>query len=87
MIVHVPEKGTIAIGSDADLTLWDPERKVTLTQSLMYHGSDHTPYEGIEVTGWPVTTILRGQIIFDDGQPAVTKGFGQFMTRQVTGRL
>lgn len=79
-----PTKGTIAIGSDADVTLWDPAKKVTLTQSLMHHGSDYTPYEGMEVTGWPVTTILRGQVIFDAGQPVVAKGFGQFIARETT---
>ncbi len=82
-----PAKGTIAVGSDADITLWDADRKVTLTQSLMHHGSDYTPYEGIEVTGWPVTTILRGSVIFDDGQPVAAKGFGRFLTRGVTGRV
>ncbi|MBO9196897.1 dihydropyrimidinase [Rhizobium sp. 16-449-1b] len=82
-----PAKGTIAIGSDADITLWDADRKVTMTQSLMHHGSDYTPYEGIEVTGWPVTTILRGKVIFDDGQAVVEKGFGQFLSRDLAGRL
>jgi len=82
-----PAKGTIAIGSDADITLWDADRTVTMTQSLMHHGSDYTPYEGIEVTGWPVTTILRGKVIFDDGQAVVEKGFGQFLSRDTAGRL
>jgi dihydropyrimidinase len=82
-----PAKGTIAIGSDADITLWDPDKKVTLTQSLMRHGSDYTPYEGIEVTGWPVTTILRGEVIFEAGQPKVTKGFGRFLSRETAGRI
>ena len=50
-----PRKGSIAIGADADIALWDPERRVTITQDLMHHGSDYTPYEGLEVTGWPVT--------------------------------
>jgi dihydropyrimidinase len=76
-----PAKGTIAIGSDADITLWDATRKVTLTQSLMHHGADYTPYEGLEVTGWPVTTILRGEITFDNGQPVAKKGLGQFLSR------
>jgi len=82
-----PAKGTIAIGSDADITLWDADRRVTMTQSLMHHGSDYTPYEGIEVTGWPVKTILRGKVIFNDGRALVEKGFGQFLAREVAGRL
>ncbi|OJY72078.1 MULTISPECIES: dihydropyrimidinase [unclassified Rhizobium] len=82
-----PAKGTIAIGSDADITLWDPSRKVTMTQSLMHHGSDYTPYEGMEVRGWPVTTILRGKVIFDEGVALVERGFGQFLTRDAAGRI
>ncbi|NSY14856.1 dihydropyrimidinase [Agrobacterium vitis] len=82
-----PAKGTIAIGSDADITLWDPDKKVTMTQSLMHHGSDYTPYEGLEVTGWPVTTILRGEVIFDHGHPVMPKGFGRFISRGLAGAV
>ncbi len=48
-----PRKGTIAIGADADLAIWDPAKRVRLTNATMHHGSDYTPYEGMEVTGWP----------------------------------
>ncbi len=57
-----PKKGTIAVGSDADIAIWDPERELTISQSLLHHGSDYTPYEGIKVKGWPVSTMVRGQI-------------------------
>jgi dihydropyrimidinase len=63
-----PRKGTIAVGSDADIAIWDPERKVTISQPLMHHGSDYTPYEGLAVTGWPVLTMLRGRTVVRDGQ-------------------
>ena len=56
-----PRKGTIAIGADADIAIWDPARQVTITQTLLHDGSDYTPYEGIEVTGWPVMTMVRGR--------------------------
>src|SRR4029078_1276656 len=45
-----PRKGTIAVGASADIAIWDPQRKVTISQTLLHHGSDYTPYEGLEVT-------------------------------------
>lgn len=65
-------KGAIAIGKDADIVLWDPEMKRTITQDILHHGSDYTPWEGFEVTGWPVQTILRGQTVMRDGEPVGT---------------
>jgi dihydropyrimidinase len=77
-----PRKGTIAIGADADIAIWDPERKVTISQSLLHHGSDYTPYEGIEVTGWPVTTMVRGKVIVREGALAEAGGrSGQHIAR------
>ena len=60
------KKGSIAIGMDADIAIWDPGRQVTISQALLHHGADYTPYEGIAVTGWPVTTIVRGQVVIQD---------------------
>ena len=82
-----PRKGSIAIGADADIALWDPDRRVTLTQDVMHHGSDYTPYEGFEVTGWPVTTMVRGRTVFDDGQPVAPTGHGVFLPRGPSGHL
>lgn len=62
-------KGAIAIGKDADIVLWDPTLTRTITQDILHHGSDYTPWEGFEVTGWPVRTILRGQTVMRDGEP------------------
>jgi dihydropyrimidinase len=63
-----PRKGTIAVGSDADIVVWDPKRQVTITHALLNDGCDYTPYEGMAVTGWPVRTILRGRTIMQDGE-------------------
>ncbi|PYE42169.1 dihydropyrimidinase [Rhizobium sp. PP-F2F-G20b] len=65
-----PRKGTIAIGSDADLALWDPEKRTTLTNDLLHHGADYTPYEGLDIQGWPTRVLLRGRTIVKDGKPA-----------------
>lgn len=78
-------KGSIAVGMDADIAIWDPARRVTISQSLLHHGSDYTPYEGIEVTGWPVTTVLRGQVIVRDGQLRGGLGAGRHVARAKTG--
>jgi dihydropyrimidinase len=77
-----PQKGTIAIGSDADFAIWDPDRQVTVAQAQMHGGADYTPYEGIEVTGWPVTTIVRGRIVVRDGELVGIRGFGRHIDRQ-----
>ncbi|MGI4796329.1 MAG: dihydropyrimidinase, partial [Janthinobacterium lividum] len=55
-----PRKGAIAPGADADLVLWDPAKRVTITNDLLQQAIDYTPYEGLEVTGWPVMTLRRG---------------------------
>ncbi|QBX33929.1 dihydropyrimidinase [Paracoccus liaowanqingii] len=64
-----PQKGSIAIGADADLTLWDPTLTQPIRQSSLNHGCDYTPYQGMEITGWPVRTLLRGRTIARDGVP------------------
>jgi len=79
-----PRKGTIAVGSDADIVLWDPTRQMTLSQSLLHHGADYTPYEGLAVTGWPVTTILRGKVIVDNGTLTGAQGYGTYLPRALS---
>jgi dihydropyrimidinase len=74
-----PRKGTIAVGSDADIAIWDPDREVVIANSRLHHNVDYTPYEGVEVRGWPVTTLSRGEVVCDDGQLAGAPGRGQFL--------
>jgi dihydropyrimidinase len=76
-----PRKGTIAIGSDADICIWDPAREVTISQEILHHGADYTPYEDLHVTGWPITTLVRGEVVVDDGALVGRKGAGQYLPR------
>ncbi|CAM2864289.1 dihydropyrimidinase [Komagataeibacter xylinus] len=61
-----PRKGSIAPGFDADIVLWDPRRSVTITNSMLHHAIDYTPYEGRSVTGWPVMTLSKGKVLMQD---------------------
>jgi dihydropyrimidinase len=77
-----PKKGTIAVGSDADIAIWDPERELTISQSLMHGGTDYTPYEGIAVKGWPVSTMVRGRFVVRDGALVGAPGNGTYVARE-----
>lgn len=74
-----PTKGSLMPGSDADITLWDPEKTVTITNALMQHAIDYTPYEGMQVTGWPAATILRGSVVMRDGRVEAQPGTGRYL--------
>lgn len=76
-----PRKGSIAIGADADLVVWDPNRKVTLTSDLLHDLTGFTPYHGRVITGWPETTLRRGEIIVRGGRLAAKPGSGAFLPR------
>jgi dihydropyrimidinase len=76
-----PKKGTIAVGADADIAIWDPERKETISQTLMHGNTDYTPYEGIAVTGWPVSTMVRGTFVVRDGKLTGKLGGGNYVPR------
>jgi dihydropyrimidinase len=74
-----PRKGTIAVGADADIAIWDPERKVTIRNSALHHNVDYTPYEGMTLTGWPTTVLSRGEIVCADGELRAQPGRGAFL--------
>lgn len=74
-----PRKGTIAIGSDADIAIWDPHKEVTVTNAMLHHNVDYTPYEGMHLTGWPEMTISRGELVWDGENVLGKAGRGQFL--------
>ncbi len=74
-----PQKGTIAVGSDADIAIWDPQREVTISNDMLHDNMDYTPYEGITVKGWPVTTLSRGEVVCTAGEPRGQPGRGRFL--------
>ena len=77
-----PQKGALEPGSDADVVVFDPEKKVQLTRSKLHENVDYTPYEGFQLTGYPVITITRGKVIHKDGAFTGAAGSGRFLFRQ-----
>ena len=80
-----PTKGSIAIGSDADIGLWDPDIRWTITNDQLHHAVDYTPYEGQILQGRCVTTICRGHTVWQEHDVVGTKGFGRFIPRRTAG--
>lgn len=75
-----PQKGTLMIGSDADIVIWD-ERPVTIDNSNLHHAVDYTPYEGMELAAWPAMTLSRGKVVWDGTNYVGHCGHGQFIAR------
>lgn len=83
-----PRKGTIAIGSDADIVIMDPNEKHTLSAKTHHMNVDYSGYEGWEVTGKVKTVLLRGKVAIDNNECKVSKGYGQFIKRnKVDGKI
>jgi dihydropyrimidinase len=74
-------KGTLSPGADADIVLWDPNKTERIANARLQHAVDYTPYEGREVTGWPVTTLRRGVVVMRDGEVVAEEGGGAFLAR------
>ncbi|MBM4464162.1 MAG: amidohydrolase family protein [Chloroflexi bacterium] len=82
-----PRKGTIAVGSDADLVIFDPDLTLAIEGSRLKSNSDYSAFEGWQVTGWPVVTLRRGEIVFRDGEIIGRPGSGTIVPRGATTPL
>ena len=80
-------KGSIAVGQDADLAIWDAEKRTTIRAEDIHDNVDYTPYEGRTIEGWPVTVISRGRVVVADGKLHAERGSGQFIARGMPGPL
>ena len=76
-----PQKGTIGIGADADIVLFDPSEKHTISVQNHHMNTDYSAYEGWEVTGKVKTVLLRGNVAIDNNQCLIEKGYGKFIKR------
>jgi dihydropyrimidinase len=74
-----PQKGTIRVGSDADLVLFDPRAGVQISQETQHSNASYTAYEGMNVLGQPVLSMQRGQLVLDHGEIRARRGQGRFM--------
>lgn len=77
-----PRKGALRIGSDADLAVVDVDRKQTVTPQLMQSSADYSAFQGLELTGWPVLTIRRGEVVMADGELRAPRGSGRYLRRE-----
>ncbi|MBU3956042.1 dihydropyrimidinase [bacterium] len=82
-----PQKGDIKVGSDADIVIFDPNKKVTIDYKKLATKCDWSPFQGMKLTGYPETTISRGEIVAENGKFVGKKGHGRFVPRKPGGKL
>ena len=78
-----PRKGSIEVGADADIAIWEPEKRMTLSAAMMKDNVGYTPYEGMTATGWPTTVLSRGRVAVSNETLQVERGTGRFIPRGV----
>ena len=76
-----PRKGTLAVGADADVAIWNPAAEVTIRAANLHDNTGYSPYEGRVVTGWPETVVSRGRVVVANGALGVEKGTGKYLVR------
>jgi len=77
-----PQKGSLSIGADADLVIWDPDREVVIESAKLHDNVGYTPYEGRRIKGWPLTVLSRGRVVVEGGELQVERGSGEFVARE-----
>lgn len=79
-----PKKGVLAVGSDADIAIVDLEKAVVVdAHKNLHQGSDYSPFDGHTLKGWPVQTVLRGQVVMEEGEVTAPPGTGRFIPRTI----
>ena len=79
------QKGSIAVGKDADIVIYDKDKDFTISVDTMHSDCDHTIWEGKKLRGYPVRTFLRGNVVYADGEFKGTPGMGQFVPYDTVG--
>ena len=77
-----PEKGTIAVGSDADLVVFDPDQELTINPEVLQTNCDYSPFDGLALKGYPIHTTVRGRVIVEDRKFVGEAGYGKFLHRK-----
>lgn len=77
-----PRKGTIQVGSDADLVIWDVKEERELRRADIFSKAGFSIYEGMRITGWPRITIRRGEVVYEDGRITALPGSGRIIQRE-----
>ena len=82
-IFGLKSKGSLAVGKDADIVIYDPKKDFTITNDKMHSDCDHTIWEGVTVHGYPEKTYSKGMLVFDNGEFLGKKGWGKFVKRSL----